>query len=198
MTLAKTTLMTTLALAALAFTTKSADADTYDHIDHLAVKMQAQSRELLKEFALHYRHKSGYFHLRSDAIQLNRRAAHIHSVAHHAGSVHHLRDDLRRMDRLFHHLESVLAQTDLSFGGHAHGDTHHVFEVMHDLEVNLHHLKRDIDELDNAAHHGVGPHNVGHGAPHHGGHIGNAAHGYSWGNGGLYIGGHRWSLRFGH
>jgi len=197
MTYSKTTLLTTVALACVTFTTTSANADTYHHIDTLAVEMQSQSRELISEFSLHYRHKPGYHHLRNDAVQLYRVAAHIHSVAHHSGGVHHLRNDLQRADQLFHHLERVLAQTDRSFGGHTHGATHHVFELMHNLEVNLHHLKRDIESLDAAAHHGVGPHNIGHGYPHHGGQIGHTGFGYNWGNGGVYYDGHRWSIRIG-
>jgi hypothetical protein len=190
------TLLTSLALAALAFTTTTANADTYHHIDKLAVEVQSQSRQLMSEFSRHYRHKSGYSHLRSDALQLYRVAAHIHTVAHQSGSIHHLRNDLERADKLFHHLEEVFARTDLSFGGHTHGNTNHAFELMHDLEMNLHHLKRDIDSLDAAAHRRMGHHNIGHG--HTSGRNVRPSIGYSWGSGGVYLNGTRWSIRFGH
>ncbi len=149
MAFTKTMLTTALAMATFA---SSANADTYHHIDGLATKMQVQSKQLLREFALHYSHKAEYRHLRSDAIQFYRVASHIHTVAHHSGDVHHLRDDLQKADRLFHHLEEVLELTDRSFHGHNHGNTNHVFELMHDLETNLHHLKRDVEELDDRAH----------------------------------------------
>ncbi len=201
MAFSKTILLATVALACVTFTTTSANADTYHHVDRLAVKMQSQTRELISEFSLHYRHKSGYSHLRNDAIQLYRVAAHVHSVAHQSGNVHHLRDDLQKADRLFHHMERVLAHTDRSFGGHMHGAAHHVFELMHDIEMNLHHLKRDIESLDDDAHHGLGPDRIVpgyHGYPHHGGRIGRTAFGYNWGNGGVHYDGHRWSIRLGH
>jgi hypothetical protein len=213
MTFTKTTLTAALALAAL--TTSSAKADTYRHIDTLAVKMQAQSRELLKEVTLHYSHKAGYRHLRSDAIQFYRVATHIHTVAHHSGDVHHLRNDLKKADRLFHHLEQVLEQTDLSFHGHNHGNTNHVFRLMHGLETNLHHLKRDIDQLDNAAHDGHGAIGLGNGGfgnggfgnggfgNGHGGHGGHGIHqrpsiGFQVGNGRVTVRNSGWSFRFGH
>ena len=149
MTLVRTTLLATLSLALLALTTTSADAASHQHIDNVALTMQSKARKLVSEFALHYRHKAGYRHLRADAIELYRVAAHIHLVVHQSGSLYHLRHDVQRADALFHHLEEVLARTDHSYSGHTHGDTHHVFELMHGLEQNLHHLKRDVESLNN-------------------------------------------------
>jgi hypothetical protein len=196
MTYRKTTLLTSLALAALAFTTTSANADTYHHIDKMAVEMQSRSRELLSDFSRHYRYKAGYSHLRSDALQLYRAATHLHSMAHQHRNVHHMRSDYNKMDRLFHHLQEALAATEQSFGGHTHGNTQHVFELMHDFEDNLHHLDRDLKSLEAATHHGMGHHNTGHG--HTRGRIVRPTIGYSWGSGGVYLNGNRWSIRFGH
>lgn len=203
MTLAKTIVLATLALATLAFTAISANADTYDHIDTLAVKVQSQSRELIKEFAQHYRHKPRYTHLHSDAVQLYRVAAHIHLVAHQHKSIHHLQSDLRKADQLFHHLEDVLKQTDRSFGGHTHGAAFHVFELMHEVEDTLHHLKSDIESLDDAAHYtsgyqGAGHHDFGYGQPHQPSHPNRASIGYRWGGSGVSISGRRWNFRFGY
>ena len=208
MTLAKRIVLATLALATLAFTALSANADTHEHIDTLAVKMQSQSRELIKEFARHYRHKPGYAHLHSDGVQLYRAAAHIHLIAHQHGSIHHLQSDLRKADRLFHHLEGVLKQTDQSFGGHTHGAAYHVFELMHELEDTLHHLKSDIESLDAAAHytsghhgtghHGTGHHGFGYGQPYQPSHSNHASFGYRWGGGGVSISGRRWNFRLGY
>jgi len=197
MTYRKTTLSTSLALTALAFTT-SANADTYQHVDKMAVELQSLSRELLSDFSRHYRYKSGYQHLRSDALQLYRSAGHLHSISHQHGNVHHMRNDFDRMDKLFHHLQGALAQTDQSFGGHTHGNTHHVFELMDDFEQHLHHLKRDIESLEAAMRHVSGHHNVGHGHSYNNGRRANVAIGYSWGHGGVYFNGNRWSIRFGH
>ncbi|MCA9121622.1 MAG: hypothetical protein H6822_27000 [Planctomycetaceae bacterium] len=203
MTIAKTMVLATLALATLAFTAISAHADTCNHIDALAVRMQAQSRELISEFGQHYRYKTGYAHLRSDALQLYRVAVHIHSVAHVQGSVHHLRSDLNQADQLFHHMESVLRQNDQSFVGHKHGAAYHVFELMQELEATLHHLQTDITALDNAAHHtgrhdGGGHYTPGHGHSNSAAAPNNTAYGYRWGNSGVSFSGRGWTFRIGN
>ena len=198
MTLAKTIVLAILALATLAFTVISAKADTYDHIDSLAVQLQSQSRELIKEFAQHYRHKPGYAHLHSDAVQLYRSAAHIHLIAHQHGSIHHLRSDLQQMDEQFHHLEDVLRQTDQSFGGHTHGAAYHVFELMHEVEDALHHLKRDIDSLDNAAHQASRHHVSGYGRRVQPSLPNYSWNGYGRGGNGVSINSGRWTFRFGY
>ena len=199
MTSPRTTLLASFALAVLTFMPTAANADTYHHIDKLAVEMQSQSLELIQEITRHYRHKTSYHHLRSDALQMYRVAAHMHSVAHRSGDVHHLRDDLEKADRLFHHMDKTLKNTDRSYGGHTHGSTHHVFELMHELEVNLHHLKKDIESLDDDAHHGVGPHRLRQSDSHHSRRSRSVGHGsYSWGSGGIRFSGRGWSLRFGH
>ena len=196
MTIARTTLLTTVSMALLACTTTPADAASYRHIDRLALRMQSQTRGLVTEFAQHYRHKTGYRHLRADAIELYRVAAHIHLVAHQSGSIYHLQHDVERADELFHHLEGVLARTDRSYGGHAHGDTRHVFELMHNLEQTLHHLKRDLESQHNV-HRVVRSHRTrhyddsGHGRRPTFGH--NGANRYS-----VNLGGLRWNLSFGH
>jgi hypothetical protein len=101
--------------------------------------------------------------------------------------------DLRRLDRLFHHVEELVEhiEHDAYHGdGHVHGDTHHVRHLMSQMEDTLHHLRADVNELRYGNFHPVVPiggHDHGHGHSH-GGHGGV---GVVFGSGGVRI-------RFGH
>jgi hypothetical protein len=148
----------TLALAGFAFT-GAAQADTYGHIDQLALQLEKYATRLDREFALHYRHTSQYAHLRSDSREMARLARHVHEVAHNYGSLSHLESDLRSLDRRFHHLEDLV--NDIEFhaahdyhggfdyhgGGHIHGETSHVRSLLNAMEDTLHHLQSDLREL---------------------------------------------------
>lgn len=200
MTLAKSIVLATLALATLAFTAISAKADTYHHIDTLAVQMQSQSRELLREFALHYRHKAGYAHLRSDTLQLYRLATHIHSVAHLRGSIQHLQSDLQQADELFHHLECVLDEADRSVGGHVHGSRCHVRDVMRAFADTLHHLQSDVASLAAACQIGrpqFVPQVITPRPTNYPGRNYNSVSRYGWGSSGLSFNGRGWSVNLG-
>ncbi|MCA9246523.1 MAG: hypothetical protein KDA42_05390 [Planctomycetales bacterium] len=147
MNAARTILLATAALLAAS----NAQAASYEHIDRLALQLAGQMNELTEEFSTHYRHTSLYGHLINDARDAARLADHIHELAHYRGNISHMRDDLNRLDREFHHLEEVLGQLNrqvhYGYGGHAHGDTQHVFYLMHEVEENLHHLRDDIEEM---------------------------------------------------
>jgi hypothetical protein len=151
----------TVALAGFGLTS-AAQADTYEHIDTLAVQLERYAARLDREFALHYRHTSQYAHLRSDSREMARLARHVHDVAHNHGSLAHLQSDLRNLDQLFHHVEDLV--DDIEFhaahnahgyhggfgyhgGGHIHGETRHVARLLHAMEDVLHHLQSDINEL---------------------------------------------------
>jgi hypothetical protein len=142
-----------LLLVAATFGTTSARADEFDHIDDLAVRLQGQARALYGELREHYSHAAHGDHLISDAAAMYRTAAHIHEIAHHAGNVFHLRNDLASLDRNFHHLEGLLddserhARFDPWHGGHAHGPTGHVKRLMAEMEDTLHHLRSDVNRL---------------------------------------------------
>jgi hypothetical protein len=129
--------------------TASAFADTYHHIDQLALKIDLQAKQLLSE-SRHYRHTSEYVHLYNDARQLSRLSFHLHEVAHHHGSLAHLESDLAQIDSKFHHAESLIERIEhnASYGhGHVHGHTSHVKHVLHSMEQNIHHLQEDIRSL---------------------------------------------------
>ncbi len=161
----------TLAMAGFALT-GTAKADTYSHIDGLAVQLTRNARLLEREFAAHYRHTSRYRHLREDARQMIRLADHVHEVAHHEGSLSHLQSDLRQLDRLFHHIEELVDEIEHDaaglgddhhghfgnfggyhgrYGGHIHGNTRHVRRILSAMEDTLHHLQDDVRQLARAA-----------------------------------------------
>lgn len=145
------TLTKTLAAFGFIITTfsASASADTYHHIDELALTIDRQAKLLVSE-SVHYRHTPEYRHLVSDARDLCRLATHLHEVAHHHGSLAHLESDLSQLDAKFHHLESVFHRVEraASYGhGHVHGHTSHVWELLHSIENNIHHLQDDLRSL---------------------------------------------------
>ena len=121
-----TTLSKICAVLGIAVTTWSttAMADTYQHIDELALDIQKKSRQLISE-ARHYRHTPEYRHLVDDARDMYELAAHVHDLAHHHGSLAHLESDVAQLDAKFHHLESVFDRVERRAAhghGHIHGD----------------------------------------------------------------------------
>lgn len=130
-------------------------ADTYHHIDELAVTIERQARMLEREVSL-YRHVPEYRYLLVDTRRLASLAEHMHEVAHNHGCIAHLEADLRHLDSAFHHLERTIEQIqDDSFRGHCRlpGATLHVRRLMHSMESNIHHLQDDVRSLSRSRHH---------------------------------------------
>ncbi|WP_442511531.1 hypothetical protein SH528x_003212 [Novipirellula sp. SH528] len=141
----------TLAACALCLTAFSspAVANTYQHIDHLALQIAMQSNQLVGE-TRHYQHTPEYRHLVSDARDMARLADHIHELAHHQGSVSHLNSDLAQLDAKFHHLESLFDGIEHRAARgyrHVHGNTSHVKLMLNSIENNIHHLREDIQSM---------------------------------------------------
>lgn len=127
----------------------SSFADTYSHIDELALSIQRQSLAIERE-CRHYRHTPEYRHLVTDAREIHELAEHMHEVAHHPGSLAHLESDLRELDSEFHHLESVFdrVEREATHGhGHIHGGTSHVRRLLNSMESSIHHLQEDVRSL---------------------------------------------------
>ena len=149
---AKTAAVLTLACSALSGT---AFADTYHHIDQLAVTVERQARQLEREMSA-YRFSPEYGHLLADSRRLSRVAAHLHEVAHDRGCLAHLEADVRQLEWSFQHLESTLEHVEENrFYGHCRlsGSTLHVRRLMHSVELNIHHLRDDIRSLSRIQHH---------------------------------------------
>jgi hypothetical protein len=141
----------TLAALGLAITAFSAPAmaDTYHHIDQLAVTIDQQSKQIVSE-SRHYRHAPEYRHLVSDARGMSQLADHLHEVAHHHGDLAHMASDVQQLDAKFHHLESVFDRVERRAAhgyGHVHGNTSHVKELLISIEDSIHHLQEDLESL---------------------------------------------------
>ena len=141
----------TLAALGLAFTAFSATAkaDTYHHMDQLALSIDQQAKEIVRE-AHHYRHTPEYRHLVSDARDMCQLADHLHEVVHHHGDLGHVASDVNELDAKFHHLESVFDRIERRAAhghGHVHGNTSHVRELLISIEDSIHHLQEDLELL---------------------------------------------------
>jgi len=160
MTSPRITITTVATLACLAGLVQSASAASYQHVDELALQIQNQSRELVNEFRLHYRHTPEYGRLISDANQMYFKAASVHSIAHRHGNLSTLDRYVDQLDSRFHHLEDVLnrVECETTHGhGHIHGHTGHVRSLVHRIESAIHHLHDDIRVMRS--------HSCGHSAP---------------------------------
>ena len=134
-----------------------ATAQTYRHIDRLAIDLQNATVDLADEVS-HYQHTSNYRHMVEDVLSLNRDAIHIHELAHRQGSLRHLEADLASIDTAFHHIEGLFDKTeiDASYGyGHVHGSTQHVKRLLNQMGQLIHHLEDDIQELRRARRNGI-------------------------------------------
>ncbi|MFG0261151.1 MAG: hypothetical protein ACF788_02015 [Novipirellula sp. JB048] len=154
------TLFRTLAacgLATVAFSATAA-ADTYHHVDQLALAIERQAKQLASE-TRHYRHTPEYAHLVADAHKMAELAEHMHDVAHQHGSLAHLESDLAELDAQFHHFESLIRRIEWRaahrhghWHGHVHGDTAHVKRLLHSIEDDIHHLQADLRSLRTPRH----------------------------------------------
>ena len=82
----------------------------YRQVDLLALRLARDAKGFLAEVHANFRRTPQYRHLDHDAHEMEELADHIHEVAVRRGSVAHLRADLRKLDRLYHHVEQLVAQ----------------------------------------------------------------------------------------
>jgi len=139
-----------LSAVAILVAGSTANADTFSHLDDLAIRVKVKGQALTTEVRAHYSHTPYYRHLLSDSYDVAALASRVHDIAHHHGDVFLLDAYLTRLDRLFHHVESLIAQTERSarYGhGHIHCDTRHVKHLLQDLEGLLHHMLSDVKQL---------------------------------------------------
>ncbi len=150
MMFSRTALTTAIAVLGLTAGSRTVQAQSPQHLDHLALELREQSRELYYEFQAHYSHVPHFRHLMSDSAEMYQLANHVHEVAHHGGGLYHLSDDVNKLDRLFHHVEGLVADMQRHTWqgvGHTHGDTRHVVGELRQMENTLHHLQSDLRAL---------------------------------------------------
>lgn len=144
--------------ASIAMATSGAFADTYHHIDNLALKIQKKAGLLLAETS-HYRHTPEYRYLLEDARSLRSVAGHLHTFAVRHGSIHHLEADVRQLDRLFRHTEQTFDRIEIQASrgrGLITGNTRHVKQLLNAMEDCIGLLQNDIRILKRAQiHHQV-------------------------------------------
>jgi hypothetical protein len=134
------------AFVALIATAGAVQAQPYDHIDSLAMKLQRQTQALHREVDMHFKNTRAYRHLHQDIEQMEQAARHIHEVAHGHGSVAHIRADVEKLDRLYHHMEEVIQ--DLSHDRRIDGQTiRHLRREVAGVGDTLHHLREDLSQL---------------------------------------------------
>jgi chemotaxis protein histidine kinase CheA len=133
----------TVAVASVFGFAAPAQAQSYEHIDRLARKIERKAHDLHKEVDAHARRTPQYDHLHRDVGEIEKLAAHIHEVAHKEGDMRHIRDDAKKLDRLVHHAEEVLDELARSrrIGREAYG---HIREEFDALARDVHHLRDDL------------------------------------------------------
>jgi len=146
----RTNLLATVVGIASFGVANTANAQSHEHIDRLAVRLQRQTATMHAEVHAHFRGTRDYVHLDRDVAEMERLARHIHDVAHRGGSVSHLRSDVQELDRLFHHVEDVIdrlartRQINLRTLSHFRGVMGNISDTLHHLRSDLAHL-RDFD-----------------------------------------------------
>lgn len=131
-----------VALASVLTSGGTVRAQSFEHIDRLAVRLQRQAEELHEEVHLHFRRTPQYRHLDRDVAAIERHAAHIHEVAHR-GDVRHFRADVRELDRLVHHVEELVddlgrfRQLDRRAYVHLRRSLEQVADTVHHLSEDL-------------------------------------------------------------
>jgi hypothetical protein len=136
--------MAALAVVGLLAGAGSANAQTAKHVDRVVVKLQRDLRDLHREVDRHFRDTRRYRELDRHVVEMEQAAAHIHKVLHEGGGRRHLREDVRKLDRLFHHVEEVV--DEIAERGRVDRRTvRHIREMMRQVGSSLHHLKEDLD-----------------------------------------------------
>jgi hypothetical protein len=146
----KTGAAVVVAVAGL-FAGGTARAQSFAHIDRLAVQLERDARAMHREVDLHFRRTPQYRHLHDDVSEMERLARHIHEVVHRGASVRHLRSDVEELDRLFHHVEDLVEDLARFRGIDPYAFSHFRWSLRR-MERTLHHLRDDLRELDH--HHG--------------------------------------------
>lgn len=143
-----------IAVAGFGSFSSQGNAASYEHLDQLAVRLQGQSRELINEIRIHYRHTAEYGRLISDTYEMYRVASRVHALAHTRQSLHQIECDLQRLDRLHDHIQDRISQCAVRphgghrHGGHVHGRTGHVHRLLRCMEETLQHMFADVREMN--------------------------------------------------
>lgn len=79
-------------------------------IPDVAHALRDQAALVCHELNDHFRHTPQYRHLYKDVYEMYSLAGHVHKTTHRRAGLHHIKNDLRQLDKAFHHVEEVLAE----------------------------------------------------------------------------------------
>lgn len=134
---------------ALTWSPGDTQADIYQHIDSLAIKIRNNARQITRE-TVHYRHTPEYAVMVADSKRLYRLAQHIHDVTHFEGNLVHLTNDLNQLGHAFRHLENLFDRVERNAAlgiGHIHCNTAHVRRLLDCIDDDIHQMRRDVAKL---------------------------------------------------
>lgn len=126
-----------------------AKADTWGHVDQLALRLRASTEVLHDEAHQHFQQTPVYAAFDQRVGGMEKLAAHIHDLAHGVKCPVQLSRDLRELDRIQREAEYLLRQ----MGRWGHLDPvafRHLGESMEDVHLTLQHLRRDLYQLERA------------------------------------------------
>jgi len=143
------TIISSFALFAMSVSASQANADTYRHIQGLALDIQLKADALMGE-THHYVHTPRYREMIRNISSMRARAVRVHVLSLQHGCLIAMREELRVLDTQFHIIESIFdsAEVEASHGhGHIHGPTRHVKEHLKCIENDIHHILDDITQM---------------------------------------------------
>lgn len=149
MTHFKKSLIASFALIAMSVSASQANANTYGHIQQMALDIQLKSDVLLGQ-THHYVQTPNYQKLLRCISEMRRRAVKIHVLSIQRGCLIQMANELRILDAQFHDIEAIFDATEIqaSYGnGRIRGATSHVKDHLNFLEDCIKYIRADIATL---------------------------------------------------
>jgi hypothetical protein len=152
----KTILTAVAALALVATTGSSANAQWHGHGSHhggshrkerihsVARQLERDARNLLSEVHSHFRGAPSYRQFDAQVHEIEHLAEHIHEVVDRGGSFSHLRSDAAKLDRLYHSTERLF-NAMVSWGRLDRQTVWHIRSALNRVERDIHTLRDLID-----------------------------------------------------
>ena len=113
----------------------------FSHVDDLAASLENQANLLCWELHYNYQHNPGYRGTYREVYEMSQVAKFIHGLEH-ARNRERIKEEVVRMDRLFHHIQRDVAH----WTGHHHRHVGRggLTSKLEELEDTLHHLMDDV------------------------------------------------------
>ena len=113
----------------------------FSHVDDLAASLETQASLLCWELHYNYQHNPGYRGTYRETYEMSQTAKFIHGLEH-ARNRERIREEVVRLDKLFHHIQRDVA----NWTGHHHRHVGRggLTSKLEELESTLHHLMDDV------------------------------------------------------